>query len=125
MISRLKTFGGQPAFKEDLQNFQVPLTERQATMKIDKDWLKVDPKECLESFFDDKELQKETKVSHSIACGDDSVRPTHTQTIDARDMVKELKVQKAYENSFGCNTDGVNTSDKMVGAIMQTNECGS
>ena len=125
MLNRLKSIGGQPNFKEEIPNFLVPLTERKATTQIDKDWLKDDPKECLESFFEDKQLMSLPKESHSIACGEDSVRPTHTQTIDARDMVKELKVQKVYENSFGCNTEGVNTSDKMVGAIMQTNECGS
>ncbi len=36
-------------------------------------------------------------------------------------MVKDL----APQNSFGCNTEGINTSDKMIGAIQMTTECGS
>jgi hypothetical protein len=36
-------------------------------------------------------------------------------------MVKELGHQKV-QNSFGCNTDGVNTHDKDVGVMIETNE---
>jgi hypothetical protein len=48
-----------------------------------------------------------------------------TQGTDAREMVNHLKVNSAQQNSFGCNTDGIKTTDKMIGAIMKTTECGS
>jgi hypothetical protein len=66
-------------------------------------------------------------VSHSIGCGNDDtlMTPTISMATDARDMVKELRGQNTTINSFGCNTDGIKTNDMGVGALMQTNECGS
>jgi len=40
-------------------------------------------------------------------------------------MVKDLIHNKMAQNSFGCNTDGLQTSEKNVGAIYETNEMGS
>lgn len=54
-------------------------------------------------------MDTEMQASHSIACGNDEDmlgnRETTAQSIDARDMVKDLTQQKTVSNSFGCNTE--------------------
>ena len=49
--------------------------------------------------------------------------PMSTQSTDARDMVKDFS--STFQSSFGCNTEGIMTSEKQVGARMETNEIGS
>ena len=106
MVSKLKAYGSKPAFKEDNKMNTGFATERHSE-KINSNWLKTDPNTCLDNFFtEDKSDQIHSKATHSIGCGGESP-------------------DKTYQNSFGCNTDGVFTSDKMVGAIQNTNECGS
>ena len=69
----------------------------------------------------------EMKASHSIACGNDeglANRETSAQSIDARDMVKDLIQQKTASNSFGCNT--VQEIKHMsVGTAVQNSEAAS
>jgi len=69
----------------------------------------------------------ETKASHSIACGNDeglANRETSAQSVDARDMVKDLIQQKTASNSFGCNTVQ-EIKDVSVGTAVQNSEAAS
>lgn len=64
--------------------------------------------------------------SHSVACGNDDIigrKPTASISTDARDMVKQFKEDNHV--SAGCNTNDINTEEKVVDAIVKTNEIGS
>ena len=72
-------------------------------------------------------MQNEDRASHSIACGGDdgfADRGTAAQSIDARDMVKDLTQQNTTSNSFGCNTEQ-EIKDVSVGTAVQNSEAAS
>ena len=78
--------------------------------------------------FDDQKLFKPLSTernTHTIGCGGESgfLFPMSTQSTDARDMVKDFS--STFQSNFGCNTEGILTSEKQVGARMETNEIGS
>lgn len=111
-------------FKRMKIDEDVPLTQREQF--INPLCLNTDQDKCLDDFFTNvqQNLQKNSTIqtqtqtqtlneSHSIGCGsNDNIIPTHSQSTDARDMVKHLTTQKTAQNSFGCNTDTKNTSEK-------------
>jgi len=73
------------------------------------------------------QTEEETRASHSIACGGDeglANRGTSAQSVDARDMVKDLIQQKTASNSFGCNTVQ-EIKDVSVGTAVQNSEAAS
>lgn len=61
----------------------------------------------------------------SIAVGGDSSYKPKEMSTDARDMVNELRVRRATENSTGCNTTGVSTKSTNMQASVRTTEMAS
>ena len=59
---------------------------------------------------------------NSIAVGGDISHVPKEMSTDARDMVNELRVRKATENSMGCNTDGPRTVSTNMQASVRTGE---
>jgi hypothetical protein len=74
--------------------------------------------------------QTDIKMSEqaSVACGSDIAHREKVMSAaatDATDMVDELNRRKAAQNSFGCNTEGVQTAHAGVGTVVRTGEAGS